>query len=54
MTHGEAVLADEKIVASGSEALASLYPRSCCASLGAPADVVPRFLIFSHIDTLSQ
>ena len=50
MTHADAVLADEAIVAAVYEALANRHPKSRCRGRrGAPADVVLRLLILKHI-----
>src|SRR5712672_1120651 len=50
MTHADAVLADEDIVAAVYEALAKRHPKSRCRGRrGAPADMVCRLLILKHI-----
>ena len=50
MTHADAVLADEDIIAAVYEALAKRHPKSRCRGRrGAPADVVLRLLILKHI-----
>src|SRR5260370_7112861 len=50
MTHADAVLADEEIVATVYEALAKRHPKSRCRGRrGAPADEVLRFLTLKHI-----
>jgi IS5 family transposase len=50
MTHADAVLADEAIVAAVYEALAKRHPKSRCRGRrGAPADMVLRLLILKHI-----
>src|SRR6202163_3950123 len=50
MTHADAVLADEDVVAAVYEALARRHPKSRCRGRrGAPADVVLRLLILKHI-----
>src|SRR6202163_1025691 len=50
MTHADAVLADEEIVAAVYEALAKRHPKSRYRGRrGAPADMVLRLLILKHI-----
>ena len=50
MTHADAVLADEEIVATVYEALAKRHPKSRCRGRrGAPAEVVLRLLTLKHI-----
>src|ERR1700726_555225 len=50
MTHADAVLADEDIVAAVYEALAKRHPNSRCRGRrGAPADMVLRLLVLKHI-----
>ena len=50
MTHADAVLADEAIVAAVYEALAKRHPKSRCRGRrGAPADMVLRLLILKHV-----
>ena len=50
MTHADAVLADEDIVAAVYEALAKRHPKSRCRGRrGAPAEVVLRLLVLKHI-----
>jgi len=50
MTHADAVLADEAIVAAVYEGLAKRHPNSRCRGRrGAPADMVLRLLILKHI-----
>jgi transposase, IS5 family len=50
MTHADAVLADEGIVAVVYEALAKRHPKGRCRGRrGAPADMVLRLLILKHI-----
>src|SRR6202521_1689045 len=50
MTHADAVLADEEIVATVYEALVKRHPKSRCRGRrGAPADMVLRLLTLKHI-----
>jgi IS5 family transposase len=50
MTHADAVLADEEIVATVYEALAKRHPKSRSRGRrGAPADMVLRLLVLKHI-----
>jgi IS5 family transposase len=50
MTHADAVLADEDIVAAVHEALAKRHPKSRCRGpRGAPAEMVLRLLVLKHI-----
>jgi transposase, IS5 family len=50
MTHADAVLADEEIVAAVYEALAKRHPKSRCRGRrGAPAEMVLRLLVLKHI-----
>ena len=50
MTHADAVLADEDIVAAVYEALAKRHPKSRCRGRrGAPAEMVLRLLVLKHI-----
>jgi transposase, IS5 family len=50
MTHADAVLADEDIVAAVYEALAKRRPKSRCRGRrGAPAEMVLRLLVLKHI-----
>jgi IS5 family transposase len=50
MTHADAVLADEEVVAAVYEALARRHPESRCRGRrGAPAEVVLRLLVLKHI-----
>jgi IS5 family transposase len=50
MSHADAVLADESIVAVVYEALAKRHPKSRCRGRrGAPADLVLRLLVLKHI-----
>src|SRR4030088_3512110 len=54
MEHADRVLADEQIVAAVYEALARRHPKSRSRGrLGAPAEVVLRFLILKHIGNWS-
>ena len=50
MTHADAVLADEDIVAAVYEALAKRHPKSRCRDRrGAPAEIVLRLLVLKRI-----
>jgi transposase, IS5 family len=50
MTHADAVLADEDIVAAVYQALAKRHPKSRCRGRrGAPAEMVLRLLVLKHI-----
>jgi IS5 family transposase len=50
MTHADAVLADEAIIAAVYEGLAKRHPKSRCRGRrGAPADMVLRLLILKHV-----
>src|SRR5215470_10514223 len=50
MTHADAVLADEEIVAIVYEALAKRRPKSRCRGRrGSPAEMVLRLLVLKHI-----
>ena len=50
MTHADAVLADEEIVAIVYEALAKRRPKSRCRGrYSAPAEMVLRLLVLKHI-----
>lgn len=50
MTHADAVLADEDIVAAVYEALGKRHPkRRCRGRRGAPAETVLRLLVLKHI-----